>query len=207
MIIFNTQANIIYDKNNIIITEIDLDYYKKLHSAKFDESINNPKALKNLVIIKKLINNLERNNYEYLKKIDMDISNEIDVKSINSEIIFDIIRYFKIRNEFIYDYLKHEISKDDLEIVFKSFKNLNLPLSDNNCLTIIKLVDLKNNSDFVDIFFKNLKNQSETLKIKIEDLEYNVCINEKNKQIIDKEIFKYSDLIIKDKLNKFLYAQ
>ena len=29
----------------------------------------------------------------------------------------------------------------------------------------------------------------------------------KNKQIIDKEIFKYSDLIIKDKLNKFLYAQ
>ena len=103
--------------------------------------------------------------------------------------------------------MKHEFSKDDLEIVFKSFKNLNLPLSDNNCLTIIKLVDLKNNSDFVDIFFKNLKNQSETLKIKIEDLEYNVCINEKNKQIIDKEIFKYSDLIIKDKLNKFLYAQ
>ena len=93
MIILNTQANIIYDKNNIIITEIDLDYYKKLHSAKFDESINNPKALKNLVIIKKLINNLERNNYEYLKKIDLDISNEIDVKSINSEIIFDIIRY------------------------------------------------------------------------------------------------------------------
>ena len=62
----------------------------------------------------------------------MDISNEIDVKSINSEIIFDIIRYFKIRNEFIYNYLKHEFSKDDLEIIFKS-----LPSKDTSAFPLL----------------------------------------------------------------------
>ena len=203
----NVQANIVYDKNNIIITDIDLNYYKKLHSEKFNEKINTSKALKNLVIIKKLVNNLKKNNAKFLERIDRDISSELDVKSIKSEIIFDIIRYFKTRNEFIYSYIKNDFKKVDLENIFKSFNNLNLPLSNNNCLTILKLVDLKYNSEFIDIFYKNLQTQSKDLKISIDNLDYNVCINEKNREIIDKEIFKYADIIIEDKFNEFIYAQ
>lgn len=203
----NVQANIVYDKNNIIITDIDLNYYKKLHSEKFNEKINTSKALKNLVIIKKLVNNLKKNNAKFLERIDRDISSELDVKSIKSEIIFDIIRYFKTRNEFIYSYIKNDFKKVDLENIFKSFNNLNLPLSNNNCLTILKLVDLKYNSEFIDIFYKNLQTQSKDLKISIDNLDYNVCINKKNREIIDKEIFKYADIIIEDKFNEFIYAQ
>lgn len=201
------QANIIYDKDNVIITEIDLNYYKKLHSQQFNEIISNSKAIKNLVIIKKLVINLKKNNPKFLEKIDENISNELDVENIKSEIILDILRYFKTRNEFIYTYIKNDFKKDDLKNIFNSFDNLNLPLSNNNCLTIIKFVDLKYNSDFISIFYKNLKNQSEDLKISIDDLDYNVCINEKNREIIDKQIFKYANIIIEDKFNEFIYAQ
>ena len=68
LIISNLQANIIYDKNNIIITEIDLDYYKKLHYEKFNEIVNTSKAIKNLVIIKNLVNNLKKIILNFLRK-------------------------------------------------------------------------------------------------------------------------------------------
>ena len=207
LIISNLQANIIYDKNNIIITEIDLDYYKKLHYEKFNEIVNTSKAIKNLVIIKNLVNNLKKNNSKFLEKIDKEISNELDVKNIKSEIILDIIRYFKTRNEFVYNYIKNDFKENDLENIFKTFNNLNLPISNNNCLTIIKLVDLKYNKNFVNIFYKSLQNQSENLKISINNLDYDVCINKKNREIIDKEIFKYANIIIEDKFNEFIYAK
>lgn len=207
LIISNLQANIIYDKNNIIISEIDLDYYKKLHYEKFNEIVNTSKAIKNLVIIKNLVNNLKKNNSKFLEKIDKEISNELDVKNIKSEIILDIIRYFKTRNEFVYNYIKNDFKENDLENIFKTFNNLNLPISNNNCLTIIKLVDLKYNKNFVNIFYKSLQNQSENLKISINNLDYDVCINKKNREIIDKEIFKYANIIIEDKFNEFIYAK
>ena len=207
LIISNLQANIVYDKDNIIITEIDLNYYKKLHYEKFSEVINNPKAIKNLVIIKKLVNNLKKNNAKFLERIDKDISNELNFQNIKSEIILDINRYFKTRIEFVYNYIKNDFNKNDLENIFKSFNNLNLPLSNNNCLTIVKIVDLKNNKEFVNIFYKNLQTQSENFKILIDNTNYKVCINDKNREIIDKEIFKYANIIIEDQFNEFIYAK
>lgn len=207
IIINNSKANIIYDKNNIIITEIDLDYYKKIHYENFNEIVNTSKAIKNLVIIKKLVNNLKKNNSVFLERIDKDISSEIDLENIKSEIILDINRYFKTRIEFVYNYIKNDFKKNDLENIFDSFSNLNLPLSNNNCLTIIKIVDLKYNTEFINIFYKNLQTQSEIFEIPIDSINYKVCINEKNREIIDKEIFKYANKAIEDKFNEFIYAQ
>ena len=207
LIIFNSEANIIYDKNNIIITEIDLGYYKKLHFEKYNEIINNSKAIKNLVIIKKLVNNLKINNDKFLEKIDKEILNELDVINVKSDVIFDIIRYFKTRNEFIFNYMKNDFQRDDLENIFKTINNFNLPISSNNCLTIIKLYNFKDNSEFVDIFYESIKTQSAQIKISIENQDYYVCINEKNRKIIDKEIFRYVDFKIEDKFNEFIYAQ
>ena len=91
----NLNANIIYDKYNIIISELDLNYYKKLHQDKFNEDINDSKALKNLVMIKKLVINLNKNNPAFLKKIDKDIYREVGEENIKSQTILDIIRYFR----------------------------------------------------------------------------------------------------------------
>tara|TARA_B100000989_G_scaffold296388_1_gene279546 strand:- start:1079 stop:1753 length:675 start_codon:yes stop_codon:yes gene_type:complete len=203
----NLDANIIYDKNNIIISDLDLNYYKKLHQDKFNEDINDSKALKNLVVVKKLVIKLKKNNPDFLEKIDKDIYGEVGEENIKSQTILDIIRYFRTRNEFVYNYFKLDFEQNDLENIFKSFVSLKLPISNNNCLTIVKLVDLKNNTEFVDVFFRNLKDQSKIYKVLIDDVKYDVCINEKNRELIDKEIFKYVDLKIEDQFNKFIYAQ
>ncbi len=203
----NLYANIIYDKNDVIISELDLNYYKQMHYEKFNEKLNNAKALKNLVIIKNVISSLKKNNANFLSKIDQNIDIEIGINNIKSEIILDIIRYFKTKNEFIYDYFNNDFKLKDLEKVFKKINVLELPISENNCLTIVKLVDLSNNNEFLRIFFESMKSQSNIYEISINNLKYNVCVNEKNKEKIEKEIFKYVDLQIQDNFNKFVYDQ
>ena len=203
----NFQANVIYDKNNTVITELDLKYYKQIHYDKFNEKINDSKAIKNLVIIKRLVINLKKNNSGFLKKIDTIILNEIGEENIKSQTIFDIIRYYKTRNEFVSNYLINDLNKSDLKNIFKSFVNLKLPISKNNCLTIIKIIDLTDNKEFIDVFFENLKNQSEQYEILIDNTTYNICINQQNRNIIDREIFKYVEFKTENEFNKFIYAQ
>ena len=132
-------ANIIYDKNNIIISELDLSYYKEMHYEKYNESINNSKALKNLVIIKNVINSLKENNKDFLMRIDESIYNEIGKENINSDVILDIIRFFRTKNEFVYDYYYNNFNMSDLENVKKlrqstgaGFKDCNLALKEAN---------------------------------------------------------------------------
>ncbi len=198
-------ANIIYDKNNVIISELDLDYYKEMHYQNYNENLNNSKALKNLVIIKNVINSLKKNNNDFVKRIDESIYTEIGKENIKSEIILDILRFFRTKNEFIYDYYYNNFNINDLKNVFFTFENLKLPISENNCLTIIKLVDFKNNIEFINEFFKNMRSDSKIYKLSINNIKYNVCINQINKEIIEKQIFKYIELKIQDNFDKFVY--
>lgn len=203
----NLYANIIYDKNDVIISELDLNYYKQMHFEKFNEELNNAKALKNLVIVKKVIISLKINNPNFLDKIDQSIDREIGKSNIKSEIILDIIRYFRTRNEFIYDYFNNNFELKDLKKVFETINVLELPISENNCLTIMRLVDLSNNNEFLKVFFESMKSQSNVYEISINDMKYNVCVDQRNKKKIEKEIFKYVDLKIQDNFNKFVYEQ
>ena len=200
-------ANIIYDKNNVIISELDLNYYKEMHYEKYDENINNSKALKNLVIIKNVISSLKKNNQDFLKKIDESIYSEIGKENINSDVVLDTMRFFRTKNEFIYDYYYNNFQINDLENVFGTFDNIKLPISENNCLTIVKLVDLKNNNEFSSEFFKSMKSEEKTYEISIDNNKYNVCINQRNKEIIEKQILKYVELKIQGNFDKFAYEK
>ena len=51
----NSYSNVIYDKKDIIISELDLKYYKELQFQKFENQINNSQALKDLVKIKRRV--------------------------------------------------------------------------------------------------------------------------------------------------------
>lgn len=207
LVTINSQANVIYDKNNIVITELDVKYYKQLHRDKFNEEINKSKAIKNLVIIKRLIVNLKKNNLGFLERIDQIILSEIGEENIKSQTVLDVIRYFKTRNEFISNYFTNDFNKDDLKNILKSFIDLKFPISENNCLTIIEIMDFKNNEEFINIFFESLKNQSADYKILINNKAYNVCINNKNRKVIEREIYKYVELKTENEFNKFIYAK
>ena len=206
-IYFNSFANVIYDKNNIIISELDLVIYKKFHNERYNVEISNTKALKDLVMIKNLVISLEINNPDFIKTIDRDISMELGINSTKSKIHLDIIRYFKTKNYFIINYLNNNFKLNELEEVFNKFNKLELPLSDNNCLTMTDLVDLKNNNEFYEIFFNNLNKENKIYEISIDGKLMSVCLNQRNYQIIQEEIFKYIESKIQKDFDKFFYAQ
>tara|TARA_B100000989_G_scaffold82929_1_gene59321 strand:- start:4871 stop:5548 length:678 start_codon:yes stop_codon:yes gene_type:complete len=203
----NSYSNVIYDKQNIIISELDLEYYKQLHYQRFNEEINISKALKNLVKIKKLIENLKKTNPVFVKKIDEIIYNGIAVENIKSQTILDILRYFNIRNEFIYDYLNNNFKLNDLKYVFNTFERLEIPISDNKCLTIIELVDLKDNIEFINVFFRNIETQKNDYEIFINNTKYDVCIDSRLNGIIEKEIFRFIELKIENDFDRFVYEK
>ncbi len=201
----NLLANVVYDKNNIIISELDLKYYKQIHFEKYNEEINSSKATKNLVKIKKLINSLRTNNPDFLNKIDNKIDSEIGKENIISEIVLDTIRYLRVKNEFVYNFYNNSFKTNDLDYIFSSFDTLELPISQNNCLTITKIVNLKNNTEFYNIFFENMKKEEKKYELSIDNSKYNVCINQRNAKIIEKEIFNYIELKIQKDFDKFVY--
>ena len=72
---------------------------------------------------------------------------------------------------------------------------------------MIKIIDLKNNKEFIDNFFTSIKEQSDIIRISNDNENYNVCINQLNRNIIDNEILKYIESKTEDEFNKFLYAK
>ena len=69
------------------------------------------------------------------------------------------------------------------------------------------MVDLKNNTEFSSEFFKSMKSEEKTYEISIDNNKYNVCINQRNKEIIEKQILKYIELKIQRNFEKFAYEK
>ena len=134
----NSYSNIVYDKNDIVISNIDLNYYTQIYFENFGEKINKSNAIKNIVIIKNLINYFKKNNPDFLIKVDDVLIKEHGNKKMDIQIIKDFLRYFKINNEFIYEYYFSKFNLTDLEYIFNTYDKIELPISNNNCLTILK---------------------------------------------------------------------
>ena len=88
----NLNSNIIYDKDDIIISDIDLNLYKQLYFENFGENLNNPTAIKNIVILKNIIEHFKINNPNFLKKVDEVLVKEYGEEKMNIIILRDFIR-------------------------------------------------------------------------------------------------------------------
>ena len=109
----------------------------------------------------------------------------------------------KIRNEFISNFYLNEFDV----MIWKYFIiwQYDLAISQNQCLIIDELKDLKNDNFFIDSFYFNLKNNSRNFQTKIDKKLYDVCINEKDFKMIEGFIIQYIDKKIEDNFNKFIY--
>ncbi len=203
----NVFANIIYDKNNILISEIELESFIKLYSENNGIELSNINAIKKIVLQKKTISQLEINQPEFFKKLDENIISEFGLKNYNNQIIRDYLRYLKIRNEFIFEYFQNKLTIEDLKSVIYSFSEFKVPLSQNDCLTINEMSDLRYNEEFVTNLFNRLKNKNDNNKININGNYYNICLDLKSYQIIELELTKYIELKTEDNFNKFIYAK
>ena len=200
-------SNIVYDKNEIIITEIDLDYYNQVYFENFGKTQNEFEAIKNIVVIKKFINNFKKNNPLFLNKIDEILNEEFNSEIMDIQIVRDFIRYYKIKNEFIYEFYDKRFNIEDLKNIFNSFEKIELPISNNNCLTIFKIIDLKGNIDFLNNFYANLKKKDKTYEVIIDNEIYNVCVDSRTSKVFEQNILNYIDLKTADDFKKFVYEK
>ena len=200
-------SNIIYDKNNILITDIEMKNYLNLYENNFGTSISKNEAIKNIVIIKNTINFLQNNNPNYLSNLDILIEKEYSKKIFNVQVSLYFIRFQKIRNEFISEYFNNEFDIKDLKNIFSNFDNLRIPISKNDCLTIEKLHDVRNDDQFVKGFFENLKKNQQNFKIAIDNEIYNACINAKLFSNLEKEIIKFIQNKTEKDFNEFIYGK
>ena len=203
----NLHSNIVYDKNEIIITEIDLDYYNQVYFENFGETQNDFEAIKNIVVIKKFIDNFKKNNPLFLEKIDEILNEEFNSEIMDIQIVRDFFRYYKIKNEFIYEFYDKRFNIEDLKNIFNSFEKIELPISKNNCLTIFKVIDLKGNIDFLNSFYANLKKKDKKYEVIIDNDIYNVCVDSRTNKVFEQNILNYIDLKTADDFKKFVYEK
>ena len=197
-------GNIIYDKNNTVITQIELNEYVEIYKLNYNFDINHNKALKNIILMKKTISFLKKNNPNFIYELDQKINsqvNEINISSMQK----DFYRFIGIRNEFLAEYFKNEFSQNDILEIFNTFIDLKLPISGNKCLTIEKIVNLKEDRYFIDNFFKNLKNNTRDFITLINDDIYDVCIDNKSFSDIENSIVKFIEKKTESNFNNFVY--
>ncbi len=69
-------TNVIYDKNEIIITDIEINNYQNLYKNNFGTDISYNKAIKNIVLAKKTIIYLKKNKPDFISILDQNIKSE-----------------------------------------------------------------------------------------------------------------------------------
>ena len=203
----NTFAVVLYDKNELIITDIELNIYKDLYLKNYKYEIQDSNGLKDLVLLNNVIKDLKKNNIEFINKIDKEIISMFGENIVNNEIVLNFYRFSKVRDEFIYNYFRNNLNVDEIANIFKDLKVLNLPISENNCLVIKDVVDLKNNREFIESFFYNLRNNTNVYKAKIRNLFFNVCIDENSYYKIEQLIVSYIRIQTEKEFENFIYEK
>ena len=198
-------SNVIYEKNDLIITEIDIKIYQQLYKENYNLDINHTNSLRDLVLIKNLINNLKKNNPEFINKIDSEILILFSQVDLSNSEVKDFYRFSRIRDEFIIDYFNNRLKIDEVKNIFKRLNNLNLPVSVNNCLIVKEVIDLKDNDEFIENFIYNLKNNSVNFQITIEKVKHDVCIDELRFKSIENLIVNYIQSETSEDFEKFVY--
>ena len=210
IVIFNIKtglSNIIYDKNGISITDIEINNYINLYKTNYDINVSKNKAIKNIVLIKKSINFLNINNPDFMKLLDENITSEYGSEILNNQSLLNFIRFQKIRNEFITEYFQNNFNLKELEVIFYNLNNLKIPISKNDCLTVERLHEVSLDKNLIKSFYENLRSNQKKIVTVINEEKYDVCINNKLFKNIEYEIIKYIENKTEEDFEKFLYGK
>jgi len=103
-------SNIIYDKNNILITDIEMNSYMNLYNDYAENSISKNEAIKNIVLIKRTIKFLEKNNPNFLSNLDLEIEKEFQKEIFSDQASLNFIRFQKIKKIHYFNFLSFSAS-------------------------------------------------------------------------------------------------
>lgn len=200
-------SNVLYEKNNLVITDIDVNVYQQLYKNSYNLDINEANSIRDLVLINNVIQHLEINNPEFIDNIDTEISMRYGENSVKEDGTRNFLRFSRIRDEFIINYFQNKLNLIELNNVFNQFDSLDLPISIDNCLIIKEVLDLKDNKEFIESFFNNLKKNTREFEITIDKVKFKVCINETNYKNIEKLIVEYIQLKTSEEFEMFVYEK
>lgn len=208
ILVFNlSYSEIIYDKNNITISQIELNEYNKMFEENYNINLSKNDLLKRIVLMKKIIKDLKIRDKEFLKQVDQNLINQFGEEAMNDKIKKDFLRFLKIRYEYVSSYFINQFNFNDLEAIINSFQVLELPISKNNCQTIEKIIDLKNDKFFIKNFYENLKSNSQNFTTKINNQLVNICFNNKSFKLIEDKIIAYIEKKTERDFNKLIYGK
>ena len=200
-------SNIIYDKNENSVTELELNTYIELYQNSFNQNLNKNKALKDIILIKNTINFLKENNPDFITELDEILKLQFKNIEFETSIIKDYLRFQKIRNEFISNYFQDQFNIEDLKLIFSSMNKFELQISKNNCLTIEKIQRLNEDRYFLINFYENFKKGERNFKTKIKNELFDVCITDKQINEIENEIIKFVEKKTQTDFQKFVYGK
>ena len=203
----NINANIVYNKGDLIITEIELNKFISLYKENKNLKLSRSIAIKKLILQKKTINKLLNNQESFLIELDRNIELEFGEKALDDKSLRDFIRYSKIRNEFIINYFNNKFSRKDLKLSLKEFTNLTLPLSSNGCMTIFDEMELSKNELFIENLYLKFKENISDLTIVIDDQNYSVCLSQTDLKKIESSIVRIIENKTEIEFKNFIYAK
>ena len=198
-------SEIIYEKNNYIITNYELETFKSVYYDIYLEKISDKEALKNIILVSNLVDYIKNNNPQYLNNLDLKIAKNFDQKILENEIKNNLIRFVNIRNEFIYEYFNQNLKENDVLNALTSLSKISLPLSKNNCLIIDHVLHDYDVNELAKIYFKGVKSNNFNFMISYENTDYQVCFDKETINLIESSLFNEIELITNSSFNNFLY--
>lgn len=199
-------ATVVYEKEDIFITELDINIFKEYYSLKEIEGLNKNQIIKEIYLIKKIINKLKRNNPKFISTVD-NIINSNNQLNENNNFILDLYRYSFIRNDFMKEYFNNKLNIDDINNAFQSIKDLKIPLSTNGCLFIDKVKSLKEIKNFNKIYLNKIKNKDYKLMYEDESNDYEICLDQSIISKIDIELIKIIEFQTQIDFKQFIYEK
>ena len=203
----NINANIIYSKDRLLITENELNSFIKIYQEIEDIKLSKSIAIKKLILQKKTLKRLLKNQESFLKELDKNIQLEFGENVIKDKNLRDFIRYSKIRNEFIINYFNNTFSQKDLELALRELNDLTFPLSKNGCMTIVEKKELSKNKLFIENLYLKFKENVSNIDIIINDQNYSVCLSQKDLKKIENAIVKIIENKTEIEFKTFIYAK
>lgn len=170
---------IILQKNDIIITNDDLEKYQRLHKDYFGKEITRNTAIKNLYITFKIIDQQKKINPNFIEQTDKIIKKDIeDFQLLYSNYILSyFLRYEILKKDFIMMY----VNNNNLIKLDKLLINKLSIFKDNECRNKIKTIKF----DSLNIMDKqNILNNLSNEVILIADNSY-LCLNDTNRDEIN----------------------
>ena len=203
LVSINTYSEIIYNKNNLLITKYDIDQFIYKYNEFSGSKINFNDGLKKYILIINTINNIKKYNNQYLLEIDKFIEKKYKTFA-NDEISLNILRFSQIKNDFIIEYFKNDFTDKDLLNILKN-NDFKFTYSDNNCITIDGFVNYTNFNGLEKIILEKIKNPNIKSSITINSKNYEICFEEKQLTNLESLIFIFIDQKIKKNFDIFIY--